>query len=302
MLSSKLVEVPCLQPNTGASTTCTLVTLQAVLDINTRVHSQRCNFIPLQFFKVHQMVQDNSPHQAAFSRALHREMSTILTAYPSPQTAASPRQARRTMSHSSSIANLYRPQDSMSARSQSSGRASPTLDEEKGEASSSSAGPSAASAAAAAGKMAGFGSAPLTSSSSNPAKPTLFGGIMVSQEIAIEVAEAPKEHTRSPISGRLNFPSRTRGTLRKGAMRLGSSDAASAAGSAGKSLAAGTKSAPGGASGTSPIEMGRVKTPSSGILLGKNGFDFNVEAFEKDQEVTTFVDELFASCVESIRA
>ncbi|KAI1858907.1 hypothetical protein JX265_005117 [Neoarthrinium moseri] len=243
VLSSKVVEVPCLPLDSARSSTCSLITLQLVLDINTKLSARKYDFIPLQFFKVQQMVRENSPHQAAFSRALHREMSSVMTFYPSTQPPQ--RLGKRTMSSSSSTINLYRPQDGLSGQSQSSGRTSPVYDE------------------------------PESTVPTN--KPSLFGGIMVSQEIAIEVAEVKTEKTNH-IANRLNIPTKTKGILRKSSQRLGSVDT--------------TKGR--------QIEMGRVKTPTTAILNGTN-FDFNVEAFEKDQEVTTFVDDLFASCVESIR-
>ncbi|KAK6074038.1 mhyt domain signaling [Seiridium cupressi] len=245
MLSSKVVEVPCLPlDNTQPTATCSLITLQVVLDINSKINKRKCDFIPLQFFKVHQMVHDNSAHHAAFSRALHRELSSIMTFDPSPQPTYKP--VKRKLSHSSSTVNLTRPQDGHSSQSQSSGRASPVFDEPE------------------------------------PTKPSLFGGIMVSQEIAIEVAEAKPEKKDASLSSRLHLhQSRTKGILRKTSTKLRSVDT-------------------GGGKRSSTIEMSRVKTPTTAILNGTN-FDYNVQAFEKDREVTTFVDELFVLCVESIR-
>ncbi|KAH6645916.1 hypothetical protein BKA67DRAFT_525779 [Truncatella angustata] len=128
VLSSKVVEAPCLPlDNTQTTPTCSLITLQVVLDINSRILNRKCDFIPLQFLKVHQMVYDNSAHHAAFSRALHREMSSVMTFDPSPQSVH--RLGKRTLSHSSSMVNLTRPQDGFSAPSQSSGRTSPVFDE-----------------------------------------------------------------------------------------------------------------------------------------------------------------------------
>lgn len=244
-LSSKVVEVPCLPlDNTRSAPTCTLITLQVVLDINSKIANRKCDFIPLQFFKVHQMVHDNSAHHAAFSRALHREMSSVMTFYPNSQPPARPE--RRDLNRSSSTINLTRQHDGFSAQSQSSGRTSPAFDEPE------------------------------------PAKPSLFGGIMVSQEIAIEVADIKPEKKDMSLGSRLRMHQpRGKGILRKNFNKSHSVDTS------------------GGKQG-SPIEMARVKTPTTAVLNGNN-FDFNVEAFEKDQEVTTFVDDLFASCVESIR-
>lgn len=249
-LSSKVVEVPCLPlDNTRSAPTCSLITLQVVLDINSRNDNRKYDFIPLQLFKVQQMVHDNSAHHATFSRALHREMSTVMTFYPNSQSPV--KLGKRTLSHSSSTVNLtgqqqQQQQHGFSRQSQSSGRTSPAFEEPE------------------------------------PAKPSLFGGIMVSQEIAIEVAEVKPEKKEMSLGSRLRIHQpRSKNILRKNSDNLSSVDTS-------------------GKMQSSTIEMSRVKTPTTAILDGNN-FDFNIEAFEKDQEAITFVDDLFASCVESMR-
>ncbi|KAH8653030.1 hypothetical protein BGZ61DRAFT_374224, partial [Ilyonectria robusta] len=83
-LSARVVQIPC-RPLDGSSSgpnTCPLITLQVILNINATVHGRSWTFVPLQFFKVRQLVYENSPHHAVFGRALHREMSAILSSLP----------------------------------------------------------------------------------------------------------------------------------------------------------------------------------------------------------------------------
>ncbi|KAI0411355.1 hypothetical protein F5X98DRAFT_368119 [Xylaria grammica] len=74
-LSCRTVQVPCrsrLGPN--AAEECTMIVLQIVIPIHYSLHGSGCEFIPLSFFKVHQMVYMNSPYQTAFTQHLHREL------------------------------------------------------------------------------------------------------------------------------------------------------------------------------------------------------------------------------------
>ncbi|GAW14784.1 hypothetical protein ANO14919_041870 [Xylariales sp. No.14919] len=74
-LSCRTVQVPCrsrLGPN--AAEECTMIVLQFVIPIHYSLHGSGCEFIPLSFFKVHQMVYMNSPYQTAFTQHLHREL------------------------------------------------------------------------------------------------------------------------------------------------------------------------------------------------------------------------------------
>ncbi|KAI0802295.1 hypothetical protein GGR55DRAFT_683390 [Xylaria sp. FL0064] len=74
-LSCRTVQVPC-EPRDGATAAqeCTMIVLNSVIPIHYSLSSQSCEFIPLSFFKIHQMVHKNSPYQAAFTQHLHREL------------------------------------------------------------------------------------------------------------------------------------------------------------------------------------------------------------------------------------
>ncbi|KAI5923825.1 FAD dependent oxidoreductase-domain-containing protein [Camillea tinctor] len=83
VLTSKVVRVPCrTQPGSDSTNTCTMIVLWLMIPIHATITCPKCEYIPLNFFKVHQMVQDDSPQQNAFLRYMHRELSPILDAVP----------------------------------------------------------------------------------------------------------------------------------------------------------------------------------------------------------------------------
>ncbi|KAI1366377.1 hypothetical protein F5Y08DRAFT_137105 [Xylaria arbuscula] len=81
-LSCRTLKVPC-QPRSELTAVeeCTMIVLHSVVPIHyslSSLHGPGCEFIPLSFFKVHQMAQKNSPYHAAFSQHLHRELVPII--------------------------------------------------------------------------------------------------------------------------------------------------------------------------------------------------------------------------------
>lgn len=86
VLTSKVVQVPCRPPvGSSAATTCTLLTLKMVIPIHVNLQSPKCEFVPLSFFKVHQLVYRDSPHHADFSRSVHRDISPVVNTIPVPE-------------------------------------------------------------------------------------------------------------------------------------------------------------------------------------------------------------------------
>ncbi|KAI0518558.1 hypothetical protein F5B22DRAFT_70670 [Xylaria bambusicola] len=81
-LSYRTVQVPCEpRPESTGMEECTMIVLHSVVPIHYSLSSLRgpgCEFIPLSFFKVQQMVHKNSPYQAAFTQHLHRELVPII--------------------------------------------------------------------------------------------------------------------------------------------------------------------------------------------------------------------------------
>ncbi|KAL2267976.1 hypothetical protein VTJ83DRAFT_2822 [Remersonia thermophila] len=80
-LVSKVTQVPCRSINNDARPTmCTLVAFTMMVPIHIRVDAPAYEFIPLEFFKTQQLVYKNSPHNAAFGRAVHRTIAPVLDA------------------------------------------------------------------------------------------------------------------------------------------------------------------------------------------------------------------------------
>lgn len=90
VLTSKVVQIPCRGGKAG-----TMVALCLMIPIHVSINSPRCEFIPLNFFKVQQMVYKNSSHLEAFTRYVHRELSPIVNAASISTPQATYRYARR---------------------------------------------------------------------------------------------------------------------------------------------------------------------------------------------------------------
>ncbi|KAI0121443.1 hypothetical protein F4776DRAFT_672494 [Hypoxylon sp. NC0597] len=83
VLTSKVVQLPCrTQTGSNSGEPCTMVALCIMMPIHASANSPRCEFIPLNFFKVHQMAYKDSPQLAAFTRHVHRELSPIVNSAP----------------------------------------------------------------------------------------------------------------------------------------------------------------------------------------------------------------------------
>lgn len=82
-LSCRTVQVPC-RPHLGSNVVeeCTMIVLYFVIPIHYSLLGSDCEFIPLSFFNIHQMVYENSPYQAAFTQHLHRELVPALKVLP----------------------------------------------------------------------------------------------------------------------------------------------------------------------------------------------------------------------------
>ncbi|KAK8102551.1 hypothetical protein PG984_015697 [Apiospora sp. TS-2023a] len=248
-LSSKVVQIPCPPGEKGEDTSCSIITLQILLDIGSNAESSKYCFIPLQLLKVHHLTLDNSPHKAAFSRALHREMAAVISYAPTataPAVINNERQQGRASS-ASSTRELCSPVTSQTDE-MSSGRTSPSKDH------------------------------PSTQHGRKPS--LLFGGIMVSQEIAIQV-----EEWAAPNPVREGFPVRT--PRRSSFGRLLERGAAKA-----KATTAAKKSK---LSTTCTAEPVRSQPPAS--------CDDPMEMMDREGGAEeTFVDELFSACISQRRA
>lgn len=83
VLCSKTVEVPCRPVSPGSAPgTCTLMAFRMVIPIHLHIESPKCEFVPLNLFKVHQLVYKDLPNHLAFTRSVHRELAPIINAGP----------------------------------------------------------------------------------------------------------------------------------------------------------------------------------------------------------------------------
>ncbi|KAK8071200.1 hypothetical protein PG997_011403 [Apiospora hydei] len=254
-LSSKVAQIPCPPGEKGEGSTCSIITLQILLDIGSNVESPRHCFIPLQLLKIHQFILDNSLQKAAFSRDLHREMAAVISYAPKGSTVVSERR-QGSASNYSSTTELCTP---------------PTSEEQtlaSGKTSSSNDHPSE------------------RPSTQHGRKPSLiFGGIMVSQEIAIQVEDGT---TTSPL----------RASFGRGAAKA--TAAAKKSKLSTTSTATPVRSQP--HSGNDPLEMRECAEVGGRAILASGGDANLVGAAEKCDAEETYVDELFANCISKRRA
>lgn len=83
VLCSKTVEVPCRPVSPGtAPGTCTVITFRIVIPIHLNIESPKCEFVPLNLLKVHQLVYKDAPNHLVFTRSVHREIAPIINAVP----------------------------------------------------------------------------------------------------------------------------------------------------------------------------------------------------------------------------
>lgn len=83
VLASKVVQVPCrAYAGSNSARSCTVIALCLLIPNHASPCSPGCEFLPLSFFKVHQMVYRDSPQIVAFARYVHRELSPIVSAVP----------------------------------------------------------------------------------------------------------------------------------------------------------------------------------------------------------------------------
>ncbi|PTB39435.1 uncharacterized protein TrAFT101_007779 [Trichoderma asperellum] len=76
-LLSKEVKLPCAPSTQGKSLSkCTLIAFKLFLPIHATVLSPDCEFTPLNFFKMRQLIYDGSSHNIEFSHMVHRDISS----------------------------------------------------------------------------------------------------------------------------------------------------------------------------------------------------------------------------------
>ncbi|RDA85022.1 hypothetical protein CP532_4592 [Ophiocordyceps camponoti-leonardi (nom. inval.)] len=82
-LMAHIVQVPCSSAEDSYRlSTCSLVSFRAVLPIHATAPNAECEFVPLSFFQTQQMVYKGSAHHVEFSHKVHRELSSFLHVAP----------------------------------------------------------------------------------------------------------------------------------------------------------------------------------------------------------------------------
>ncbi|WYZ37402.1 hypothetical protein EsH8_II_000908 [Colletotrichum jinshuiense] len=300
MLTSTVVTLPANQaPGEGVSSKLTsLITFRLVIPIHVNVSSPKCEFVPLNFFKVHQLVGRDASRHLAFTQSVHRELAPVIQSVPLEKprpTAQSKRQPRfasriRKFGRSNTsypVDSEGNPIPSVLGRSSSgtnSNESSSTLKLWSARRDSDAMSPGSSS----------FDAPPAYPNHETHNQPSPFGGIMVSEEIRVEVHDADdvsnsaaqdtKSRRRTPtMMGRR--ASDTPGSPPGGA----GGEQTGAAAEDGRST--GTN---GGAIEMRTLQVAEVRT---NVHAGGGVQTSNV-ASERANDVTTFVDELFTIAIE----
>ncbi|KAF6840505.1 mhyt domain signaling [Colletotrichum plurivorum] len=279
-----------------------LITFRLVIPIHVNVSSSKCEFIPLNFFKVHQLVGRDASRHLAFTQSVHRELAPVIQSVPleTPKPAA---QSKRQSRLPSSLRKLGRlgspyPVDSdgnpiptvlgRSSSTTNSNESSSTLKLWSGRRSSDVLSPGGSS----------FDAPPAYPSHEPATQPSPFGGIMVSEEIRVEV------HTAGDVG---HMVTQDDETSRRPQTILGKHTCdglgPSMPGKVGirpEQVASAAEDARGNSSNGTAIEMRTLQVPEvrTKVHAGGGVQVSNVEA-ERVNDVPTFVDELFTICIES---
>ncbi len=289
-LVAKVSQVPCApSTNDARPSTCSLISFTIMIPIHVRVDAPAHEFISLPFFKTQQLVYKNSPHNAAFGRSVHRKISPILDSAPQNSTLSPPTRLRdlflrpglllitggsaRTRSPSQ-----MRPRHAIKLVSQSREHVALT--------------PCNGSAASLPLYNGNVGDSELalerkvpseisdaTKPARRPPPPKSFGGIMISQEVTVNVEEARHSvHEMPEVPPAARHRDASPGGVTRQMSQRG-----------------------GGANQNSSnrydqaIELKEVST-----VLGMGLSRVEVKK-EGDDTTTTFVDDLFSTCIDTPR-
>ncbi|KAK4247435.1 hypothetical protein C7999DRAFT_41207 [Corynascus novoguineensis] len=263
-LVCKPIQVPCTPPSDGARPAiCSLIAFTTMIPIHIRVEAPAYEFISLHFFKTQQLIYNNSPHAAAFARAVHRNMSPILDSH---------------MQKFFSIPGFLRELRSGAVK---------LISESREDGMMTPCDASVSSLLIMRGGGSELVSERKTSSEiSEPAKPALrqqqqpiksyFGSIMISQEVTVDVEKATAATTLTQKDATTK-PSVTQKN-QQGMQDIANSDDVRGKPHHGHAI--------------------ELKEVSTILRTGRSRVEVRKE---RDKAVTTFVDELFVICVDSPR-
>ncbi|TDZ28368.1 Signaling protein YkoW [Colletotrichum spinosum] len=192
VLTSTIVSLPSNQGvgEASSSKATALIAFRLVIPIHVNVSSSRCEFIPLNFFKVHQLVGRDASRHLAFTQSVHRELAPIIQSVPleKPRPVAQNKKQSRLPSRLRRLGRFgaFYPVDSegnpiptvlgRSSSATNSNESSSTLKLWPGRRSSDHASPGSCSF-----------DVPPVYPSHEVNQPSAFGGIMVSEEIRVEI-------------------------------------------------------------------------------------------------------------------
>ncbi|ROT34959.1 hypothetical protein SODALDRAFT_284565 [Sodiomyces alkalinus F11] len=310
LLVSSVVTVP--TPIQGSESSRQLpsymIVFRLVVPIHVKFEDSRCEFVPLSFFKTCQFVGNSTNHQLAFAQSVHRDFSPILQSTWSgkgkPGAQKKGREAvlfRRvvpTRLRRSERSRLSYPVDG-------DGNPIPTTRRESSASNSHDTGSTLKLWTNRRGSEphsvgSSFDTPPGYTQNETATMVTNRGGIMVSEEIRVEVQDAQEDTTSPPPSASGS------GELTRTLTRKESRDDDEGTGGEITHVDSGSVAAPGshgGADGGAAIEMNQL-SPTIGTMRDKVHTGVvtqvsNVQALGvSDAEAKTFVDELFAACID----
>ncbi|KAF9870538.1 hypothetical protein CkaCkLH20_12028 [Colletotrichum karsti] len=277
-----------------------LVTFRMVIPIHVNVSSSKCEFIPLNFFKVHQLVGRNASRHLAFTQSVHRELAPVIQSVPlekpkpvvqSQRQSRLPSSLRKLVHFGSSypVDSEGNPIPTVLGRSSSatnSNESSSTLKLWPGRRSSDALSPGSSS----------FDAPPAYPTHETPTQASPFGGIMVSEEIRVEVHSAG-EVAQSTSQETSQKNRRTPTMIGK---RISDNPVTVSGGIAGEQAVPVADEARVSGSNGGGIEMRMLQVAEvrTKVHAGDGVQISNVEA-ERVNDIPTFVDELFTICIES---
>jgi hypothetical protein len=306
-LVCRVSQVPCTPPSSDTRpATCSLIAFTLMIPIHLRIESPAYEFIPLPFFKAQQLVYKNSPHNAAFARSVHRKISPILDSVPTDNTLLpSGGRIRRFISvpglvqfsrtgRGSHVASPspMRPRRSDAVKLVSASREHVVLtpcDESVSSLLYGANGGDSDLGSDRKGPNIDISESTKPARRQQPAKLS-FGGIMISQEVTVDVEQATEPAAAVDGTPEMPPPTHQRDASNGGLTRQRSQ----------RGLQSAAANSGGGGGQNPPIYDQAIELKEVSAVLGMGVSRVEVKK-EGDDAVTTFVDDLFSTCIDTPR-
>lgn len=291
ILSSKVVTLPTRTERADQQATSMLV-LRLVIPIHVQITNNKCELMPLNFFKVRQVVGCEGVHQLAFAQSLHRDFAPIAQTVSAEKKPAMIEDGKRSSFRGSPIPSRIRrfARHNHTPRRAVDGEGNPipttvgrpdsiTNSNDTGSTLKLWPGRRNSDNRSANSSME---APPLYNANELHQQTSSFGGIMVSEEIRVEITEAgPLPSPPAVLAGAsarapaIQAPRRTEHVTPQ---------------------KAGATSVHEDYSRGAPIELRALAASGGNVHTGAEALVSNVEAEKADEP--TFVDELFAICID----